>query len=303
MRHPSMRAKKLAGFLVAFAAVVTASTAASGQDYYYYDRYHPYHSYVDRDLAVPFGHADMLFGFAFADYDWMPNYTGNGFAFAADVKIGVAPHLEVGAGFGARFNLGAQDTGAERYVRFNDEWLPGDVTNPNRATGVDTFSNPYFHILYAFLDQGPVMIGIEGFHNLPIAGPTYATCWTPGFGLPVHFLLGHRVRIETGFYHEFVLGGGCNGVDTMMYVPFRVNFAVTRRFWLGFRTGLEANNYTFVGNSYAIPLGTEGGVELIRHLHLVWDLGFPWFIHQDNTLGRNVWFDAFGMSVGLLVRI
>ena len=300
MCHLSPQPKRLAALALAL-AIGTVASSATAQDYYYYDRHHPYSSYVDRSLAVPFGHADMLFGFAFADYDWLNN--AYGFAFAANIAVGVAPHLEIGAGFGARFGLGAEATGADRYVHIDDEWLPGDVTNPNRALGVDTFSNPSFHVTYAFLDDGPVMIGVEGFHNIPIAGPTFSTCWAPGIGLPIHFLAGHRVRIETGFYHQFFVGGGCNSVDTMMYIPFRIDIAITHRFWVGVRTGLEANNYSFANGNYTIPLGIQGGVELIRHLHLVWDVGFPWFVHYDPALNRNVWFDAFGVSLGLMVRI
>lgn len=288
--------------LVAAASLAIASFAApesahaQGRGSGAYAGHSTLEPYILRPLSVDPRRAELLFGFGFGGRSWTNTFGG---AFAFDGSVGIVRGLEIGGGLGARFG-GGETIGAHNFARVNREWLPID----EQSVGTGWFANPYFRIRYAFLDEAPFMIGIEGFFNLPVvpfAGRP--SCWAPGVGLPIHFVVARRVRFETGFFHEFVACPDGRPLEFDMLVPFRVNFGITDRVWLGVRSDLRAHNYRFDATNYYFGIGFQGGVRIVRQLDLVFDVLFPQFVHYDDAIRRNVFFDVWGSGVSVLLHV
>jgi hypothetical protein len=284
----------IAGISLLVGALLAPMEAAA-QRWRYGGRRAPW---IERPLTTERKHLDLYGGVG-----WAHNFHNrdSGVGMHNELMAGLLDFLEVGAGFGARFNHNAQTLSADRFGRINREWLPDPY-----ASGFDPVTNPYFRMRLAFgprLANPPFEIGVEVFHNLPFA---YRTCFVAGVGLPIHIAT-PRVRVETGFFHQST--ARCHPRDAfvpydhLMYIPVRVNFAITRAFWLGVRSGIEAYEYRFDGEHWYVPLGMQGGVRLFEQLDLVFDVVFPEFLHWSTARQRHVFFDTIGLGLGVIARI
>jgi hypothetical protein len=271
--------------------------------------------YVDRPLTTTRLHLSLYFGLGFEFADYYKSYApparsvwGLGAHF--DASFGATDWLEVALGVGARVTDDARNLGLinpERLARINREWLPTSLElarQPNApyVLGHEYVTNPYARVRFAFLNRVPVFVGLDLYLTAPIAP---RSCFATDIGVPLHFAIAHRVRIETGVFHEFVW---CEvappqGLATRywsMQIPLRVLFQIVPRFWLGLRTGFETLGYRFdTMQNIAIPLGIEAGVRLIPRLDLFFHVVAPEFIHEDPVLRRNVWLDRIGTGVAI----
>jgi hypothetical protein len=219
-----------------------------------------------------------------------------GMGIHGELAYGLAQRLEVVAGIGVRFGYTAVLAGAERYARVNSEWLPS-----RDASGDGTFTNPYFKLRFAFVNNGPFMIGFEFYHDLPFDRGPRSAYWAVGFGLPIHIVLAHRVRLETGAFLEAIATPGAPFY--WFEVPFRINFQVVDALWLGIRGGMQVENFRFDAFGMYFPLGFQGGVRVVPQMDLVFDLVFPEFIHTNDSRRGNEFFNAWGVGIGVMARI
>jgi hypothetical protein len=271
--------------------------------------------YVDRPITATFRHLDLYFGLGFEYTDYYRSYPAVGHGLWGlgahlDLSYGITRWLELGAGISFRY---AEDRNAlafvtpDQYARVNREWLPTalELARVPFSLGADYVTNPFVHGRIAFLNRPPVLVGLDLYLTAPIIPQT---CFVADIGVPLHFAIAHRVRIETGVFNEFlpcvVQGPGQPGplfaTDywTLM-VPLRVLFQITPRFWLGLRTGFESVGYRFDGEHIAIPLGFQGGVRLIPRLDLLFQIVAPEFVHIDPVTRSNVWFNRIGTGVAI----
>src|SRR5262249_55028267 len=130
-------------------------------------------------------HIDLSAGFSYEYVDYYKDTRGylrglSGAGTFGEIAAGLLDFLELGGGVGFRFNHDARLIGAERLSRVNREWFPSlapspDLWSPNTASawenaspaGNDWATNPYVRMRIAFVNYGPVRVGIEAWHNLP----------------------------------------------------------------------------------------------------------------------------------------
>lgn len=268
--------------------------------------------YVDRPITTTRYHLSLYAGTGFEYIDYYRYYPAPqgrplwGLGAHFEAMFGITDWLEVAAGAAVRWTDDVRNLGfvsPDRYGRVNREWLPSnlEIVHAPRILGQYYLTNPYARVRFAFLNREPVFVGLDLFLTVPILGNT---CFAPSIGVPLHFAIAHRVRIETGVFHEFLF---CEvppvaGIATRywnMQVPLRVLFQIVPRFWLGLRTGLETVGYNFLAGNWAIPLGIEAGVRLIPRLDLMFQVVAPEFVHTDQVTGRNVWLDRIGGGVAI----
>ena len=306
------RFPKAGSIAMAFAFIVAASPASaenrgSPDELTYADRL----PYVERPITAGRRHLDLHFGVSGEYVDYYRSYSSIGHPLAGvgahlDATYGVTDYLEFGAGVGLNVPGREQDlpyVNADRYARVNREWLPTglELARAPYVLGNEYVTNPYLRGRLALLNHRPVYIGLDLAVTLPIAPHS---CFTVDLGVPVHIILGHRVRIETGAFNEFAacevppVSGPATRYWTLV-VPLRVLFGITDRFWMGIQSGFETVGYSLDSRNFAIPLGVMAGVRLAPRVDLLFDVVAPEFVHTDPTTNRNVFLDRIGGGVAL----
>lgn len=307
IRVPSLRSIAIGLAVTLAASAAGADGRGSSTELTFADR----SPYVERPITAGYRHLDLHFGASGEYVDYYRSYSNIGHPLAAfgahlDATFGVTDYLEFGAGVGLNVPGHAEDlpyVNADRYARVNREWLPTglELARAPYVLGHEYVTNPYLRGRVALLNRRPVYIGLDLAVTLPIAP---RSCFTIDLGVPVHAILGRRVRIETGAFNEFAacevapVSGPATRYWTLV-VPLRVLFSVTDRFWLGLQTGFSTVGYSLDPRNFAIPLGVMAGVRVAPRVDLLFNVVAPEFVHTDPTTNRNVWLDRIGGGVAL----
>ena len=254
--------------------------------------------WVDRSMTPAQGQWNFDLGLGIGHVSFPP---------ANEPDFGAGVNLEMAVGLTDRVELGIR-TG----LRFGDDFTRGiEGDNYGRLFdrqyfdgGNGVLANPEVRVRWAFLRGQVVEMGLEGRVIIPIEANTTAGLEP---GLPLAFHIGGRVRIDTGVFLPIVVGGGPNGLPTVVGIslPLDVWIQVTPRLWLGPMTGFQAAPLNHVDNrayGFVVPYQPSGwvslgfglGYQITRTLDFKTMFLFPG-LNSDSQL--------WGLGAGIQVRI
>jgi hypothetical protein len=235
--------------------------------------------WIFRSITLPRGEVALDLGLGLGHGDDGNGNSISGFGMNLEIAAGVTHDLELGLRTGVRFDVGGEDTQADRYGRpFETETY---------GTGHDHVANPEFHMRWAVARGTAAQLGIEVRAFLPVeSGSRFGLM----FGLPIALRAG-AVRVDTGLYVPIIFTDP--DTTTIVSVPIHVWIQVSSTLWLGPLFGIRVVNQGGTHDEY--PLGFGLGTALRHDMDLR-----TWFLFPN--LNGDAAARQFGAGVALQIR-